>query len=314
MLSAPEPTKLFYEVHERDPWVAFVYAHITPIAATPPAGLVGAPAAAVPPPRAPHSVEMTPGLDPLPAIRTVQDGAIRYLDAHPDARARVLDLLCAVATGAELAWDHVRVGAFDQLVRLDRSRALTTAGGRDPALLAARIALLQRFPEPGALEAFLIELDLVSEPARAADAVTVVDVLARHGRCVRFDEGRDLSPIPYDALLTRLGAIASPVLDDVVFDMVPGDPPTDVPYRLRAFAGGRGWEVVIYDEGLGFDRAAVLGILNTICRQLDSEFRFVATPTDFGSIEVCGGDGDALYGAVMEGVMRLARVDESDWD
>lgn len=182
-------------------------------------------------------------------------------------------------------------------------------------------------PEPAAVR--LVALGVADAGLPSAD----VFAFPGHGG-VGFDVETGQFPNEHDALLTRLWAAASPALPDAVFLEKPPEEPGapkalrtdggdtltwygeggDGVYRLAGWAGGRRWDVVARDHGDWYDLDAVLGLLNTMARDLGQPVRFVSLPTGDQTAVVLGRDGEALKTAAAEGLVTFSRPSASAED
>jgi len=141
---------------------------------------------------------------------------------------------------------------------------------------------------------------------------------------VAFDTETGMWPNEHDALLATLWASAGG-LPDAVFTETPPREPEDMRvlmddeghevlaaptegedvYRLVGYAGGKRWEVVAEDLGDWYDVSAVLGLLNTMARDLGTTTRFLTLETGDQMSAVLAGDEAALETAIDEGLLPV---------
>src|SRR5690606_19384187 len=114
-----------------------------------------------------------------------------------------------------------------------------------------------------------------------AKPITVEDVLFARGRTEWFDAETGTFPNAHDALLAELAALASPVLDDVIFEEIPPaeSEMDDGPYRLHAYADGKRYALRAENHGDWYDVHAVIGLVNALLVARNSDIRLVVLPT-----------------------------------
>jgi hypothetical protein len=96
--------------------------------------------------------------------------------------------------------------------------------------------------------------------------------------------------------------------DDAV---IPADAPIVGLARLRAHLGLTTWEIYAIDRGPWLDLAAILGLLNTILRHLESPVRLVVLRGDDPSARVLAAPMQAIEAAVAEGLFALEGPDDA---
>jgi len=250
------------------------------------------------------------------AVREVEGGGLFLLEARPEARAEVVAVLDSVVADVD-GPAPVRHGALEQLVRIDRDVGLERAAELVDEPVLGRVAkILLRFPEPGSLERRLVEVGLVAADREPSPAALPTALLHDHGRICRFGRQTDQFPNEHDHVLHWLGAHAAPVLDDVLFVEVPPPEPTDgqpasseqLPglYRLRAYLEHRRYEVLTVDRGVWLDVPAMLGLLNTLCRDLGTEVRFAEVLGPSRLVQVVVGPAAAIERAVDDELIQVA--------
>lgn len=234
-----------------------------------------------------------------------------FLAAHPGQKDELSRTLRACAAKLDACLRHL--AAVDRPAAREAALRLGESCGRD--LLETRNALV-RFERPEALAAHLDSLKLVaaSPSARRPDEpsrppLTARDLLEQRGRVRTFDTETDQFPNAHDSLLRSLAALAGPALDTVVFEEVaPVEDQGD--YTLHAYAGGQRYTVRAQNLGDWYDVEAVLGLLNSLCRERASAVRFVALPTQDQTAAVLAGDEAGLRALVSEGLLSLASAAE----
>lgn len=258
-----------------------------------------------------HAVTLVSARDPagLPTggDRPQRDTLDRLRRGPPAREAPApIDPMTWVATVlSTLADPPDRREAFDHLAARSRATALRLLDelAGDPALA----------PHPDA-EAALVRCGLLEPPGRPDLLAHPIRVLREHAATVRFDPETDMYPNRYDALMARLAARA-PGLDRLVFEEVPPPCDDDEPtspdqlpdaYRLRVWDGDRCWELAAGDPSDWYDVDAVVGLLDTVARDLGSPYRFFPLPEENGYAEVLIAPADALDRAVAEGLLRWA--------
>ncbi len=188
-----------------------------------------------------------------------------------------------------------------------------------------------RSAESVELEARLRELGLVREGLQATDprSTRAHALLAELGTVHWFDVETGQWPNEHQLLLAELCAIAGPPLSDVVWAelappyeagvhfeeesldgagtvrLVSGDP-----YRLRGYHGDRRWELPAQDYGDWYDTDAVIGLLNSVAKDLGSDMRAFALPSGDQTLPVLVADKGAIEAAVEAGVLQAGDATE----
>lgn len=148
-----------------------------------------------------------------------------WIERHRDRPEEIAAALETCVEGSEIRYQEAP--CLRELAALDRDRAvaLVRAPGRrgwgisSPVTAYART--LQRFPEPGELEAELRDLGLISSGDPTTDrpgsgAILPTEVLERSRRLIRFNPSCSDRYCEHAPMLYRLIDLVSPALDDVV--------------------------------------------------------------------------------------------------
>ncbi len=160
-------------------------------------------------------------------------------------------------------------------------------------------------PVPPAIESRLRALGLLGTPKpNGPVAQTALDLLEQSGRALRFAR----VGVPYAQTAAALAALATPVLDDVLFRAdTAGKDATGQggePDRLIAWSRGERFAVTT-DPSLDWETLeGLVGLLNVLARSRQSSVRFVLNDPD-GTAEVVVGLERSLRAAVAEGLIEL---------
>jgi hypothetical protein len=243
------------------------------------------------------------------------DASRRIAATTGAARDTLLD--AALACAQSDADGNQRLHCEWLLARVDRPRAIRALDSPPPARRAedwnAFARLVRAYPEPGALEAHLRALRLIPVGRLAVPDDEPIDgesYLVAAGRATMFDSETDRFPNETDSLLHMLAPMAGGALDNVVFEEVPPPQPDDpAPYQLHAYIRGERFEVAARnDVGDYYDLEAVLGLLNTLLREQQSDVRFITLATSDQEAHVAAGPIEGLRAAVSE---RLLVTDDA---
>ncbi len=133
-------------------------------------------------------------------------------------------------------------------------------------------------------------------------AETAIDLLAQSGRAVRLvvDEAE------VDWLVRELAALATPILDDVVFDVTDPSAATggDQRYLLVAWSRGERFEAELDPYGDTGNLEITVGLLNVLARARASNVRFVFYDDDEVADVVVGRE-PSLRAAIAEGLVGV---------
>jgi hypothetical protein len=249
-----------------------------------------------------------------------------YLKEKPKDRPKILAALERCLAGEPLANSRVvryqQPGCLEHLAVLDRPRAVEQARNllnqEDiPERLLELAETLDRYPEAGALQARLAELGLLKKKGVEGDRLAAEedpglaarDILAACGRTHWFDVETGQFPNEHDHLLRELAKLVKPDLDGAVFEEIPPRETEDGreigPYRLSAYLDGQKVSVAAENLGDWYDVGAVLGLLNTLLRERQSELRFVTLPTGDQTAIVLAGPAKGILRAVDEGLLQI---------
>jgi len=234
------------------------------------------------------------------------------------ARPTVLAALAACARAGEI---YDRADCLGSLAALDRPAAVAIAREASASTgpshrLADVIGTLLRFPEPGALEAELSRLGLTPGHAQTRERapITVAEVLAARGRLTSFDTETGQFPNEHDELLAELAALATPALDDVVFEEIP--PPQrendEGPYyTLHAYAGGKRYTVIANNYGDWYDVDASIGLVNALLIARRSPLRLAALYTGDQTATVLAAPASGIRALRDTKLIELAKASDS---
>lgn len=252
------------------------------------------------------------------------------LVASGDPRAVAALLKIHAGIDDEDRADAVALAFFDTTDRDALARAEAACGRRphepmcDRAARAEQAALLAAFgaeeaPDPSAAEraavdARIDQLAAMGFPRVASMDRTQVDtddaraILTSAGTAHWFDVETGLFPNRHDSLARTLAALASPALDDVVFEEVP--PTMDErtgeesgPYALTAYVDGRRLRLDAENHGDWYDVDAVVRLLNAVAAQREVDVRYATLATDDQMAVVVAAPPAALRAGVDAGVI-----------
>src|SRR6185503_13990256 len=122
------------------------------------------------------------------------------------------------------------------------------------------------------------------------------------GAARSFDVETGTWPSEHDSLARQLALLVEPALDGVLFEEVaPNDESSDRPYEIIAHADGQHVTVLAADLGDWWDVDAVVGLLNTLLRDRESDERLVVLDSGGDqSVTVVGGSEPALREAIAQ--------------
>lgn len=224
------------------------------------------------------------------------------------------------AKGHRHSWK--RLDCLTALVGIDRARAVkiaklldaTLAHNGDQARLRLAARALVLFPEAGALEARLKQLGAIAandQPrpdSQAPAAIGADELLERYGRVDAFDVETGTFPNEHDKLLRQLALLARDALAGTVFEEVPpASANGEGEYLLRAYFGGKRYEVSARNLGDWYDVRAVLGLLNSLLATRGSDLRFVTLPTGDQTARVLAAPAAALETLTSQGLLQVER-------
>ena len=240
--------------------------------------------------------------------------------AEPKQRTLIVEALAQCALGRNKNDSDIVVArCLTRLARIDRARAVQAAQSmpkkrRAHPALSELTHALERFSAPDALRAHLVELDLIDAQwtAPPPEPLTASELLIAAGRSINFDTETGTFPNGHDALLADLARLARPALDDVVFEEIPPPDPDDTSaYEIRAYAGGQRWSLSAKNLGDWFDLEAVIGLLNQLLVQKNSDVRFAVLPTGDQTATVIAASDDALTQAGEAGLIQFGTPTEA---
>jgi len=175
------------------------------------------------------------------------------------------------------------------------STASSPAGGAsdDTAVVAVDPAVFSR----------LRALGLLGTPKPAGPvASTAVELLAQSGRAAKVI----VEEVEVDWLVRELAALATPILDDVVFDAPDPSAATggDQRYLLVAWSRGERFEAELDPYGNTGNLEITVGLLNALARARASNVRFVFNEDDEVADVVVGRE-PSLRAAIAEGLIDV---------
>jgi hypothetical protein len=230
-------------------------------------------------------------------VRDISFDAAAFWASHPEQRDELVRTLRACASKKEVCLRHL--AAVDRPAAREVALRLGEACG--PELLEAQRALL-RFEKADELATYLDGLGLKGAPRLALTARELLDL---RGRVSVFDTETDQFPNEHDSLLRSLSALAGPALAGAVFEEVAA-PDGQGEYTLHAYLDGQRYTAKAANLGDWYDVGAVLGLLNSLCRERASAVRFVALPTLDQTTAVLAGDEAGLTSLIADGLLLLA--------
>lgn len=259
--------------------------------------------------------------------RSVRFDREAFLEEHPDRRGEVADALQSCVENDRLSR---QLRCLESLALVDWQRARSVAAELTEAEwpLSATVRTLRIFESRPAIVDQIREWGLAGPdaaiPERADDPVAFRDVLAAVGGAHSFDMETGRFPNQHDVLLTRLARMAGPPLADVRFDEVP--PESDrAPgrrydgrrgnrqgtYTLRAYADGTLYTVEADNNGDWYDAGTVLGMLNSLARELDTDVRLVSSRSTGQSAYVAIGPPGGLAAARRAGLLEFGNAEDA---
>lgn len=139
-------------------------------------------------------------------------------------------------------------------------------------------------------------------PADAPDAMTARELLAAHGKVVRFDTGSTEGIVDHDALAYLLSDALSPALDDVDFleELRP-----DRSLVLHAWSQGRRFEVELDVRRSVVDPYGLVGLVNVLLRERGRPERCMHAAQDKALAEVVIGPESELRALVHAGLLWI---------
>lgn len=222
--------------------------------------------------------------------------------------------LSTCAADSELS-TYRRKGCFTQLLAVDRAAALAqldeidladTPHGRE------LVTALRKYPESGALEARLAELQLIESAGANSHPGSARTLLEALGSAYSFDAETGMFPNEHDSLMRDLAALGgSPLAAAIFSETPPTDYDTGEPYVLHAWYGGKHYWAEAEDLGDWYDVTAVIGFLNAIARDVGSDTRFVSLATTDQIATVAAGPEASLRTAQSEGLLVWGNADEA---
>lgn len=259
--------------------------------------------------------------DPAPALscRAFFDRAVR--SGHLDG-----DLARAEGCLAELARGDWRVAG--------QVAAALPLAEADSAELSPVLDPLARFPSAAAQDEALRQAGLLTRvrPVGGPRPLRTLDVIEWYDQAASFRAEPEDWPAPHDALLWRLASLAEPTWADVTFEQLapaPGamqslvddevveeewrpDPARPYApeglYLVRAYAGGRRWELRLADTPDRWPVDALLGLLNTVALETGRPTRWMRARAEPGLVVVIAGPEAGLRHAVATGLVPAARA------
>jgi hypothetical protein len=240
-------------------------------------------------------------------------GAVGFLEKHPDMREEVLRTSedCIVDERLNnfqkdecLRW----MAALDYEAARRLARQITASRGP----LSITLATLERFESPEALVEQMKAWGFLDEaaalpPGELKHAVTLEGMLDAFGRVDQFDMETGTYPNPHDELLARLTYMAGPPLSRARFDqLAPEELGENVEtYLLIVHAEDKLYAAAAensHDDW--YDPVSVVGMLNTVARDLEMEQRFVFLPSYGQNARVAVAPGAAWRKAVEAGLLN----------
>ncbi len=246
------------------------------------------------------------------------------------------DLEALLAAGdADAAYDTA--DCLAELSTTDRvaavAQARTVLSWNVDAELGSLARWLDAFPEEGQLARALRDLGLLprgplpgTETRQSGAGLHPGEVLAASGPVYCFDLETDQFPNQHDRLLYDLAELAGPPLDAALFEeeappfehpeggwVVAGRtvaaPPhgtvEGMPYRLRAYLGGKIYQTDAQDYGDWYDLDRILGLLNGMAADQGAGSRVVTLPTGDQNACVLAAPGDAILAGIEAGLLQV---------
>jgi hypothetical protein len=170
-------------------------------------------------------------------------------------------------------------------------------------------AIAARIEQLGAMGfAKVTNLDAAAVRSDAAE-----QVLLAAGQAHWFDVETGFYPNQHDSLMRYLAALASPDLDDVVFEEVAPEIEDETgPYELLAYSEGK--LLTIQAENLEdwYDLDAVLELINAVMAERKHASRFVVLATGDQTAIVVAAPPAAIAQAVEAGLLELGAEGEAE--
>lgn len=239
-------------------------------------------------------------LDANLAVQKYSHGGRALLRARPDALVEVVCALECYVNDATQAMDE-RLIRLEELARVDRASASSLVDHSENP----RIAAAARFFEPGALARYAADLGL---PTFQIPDYAVS--LHRHLRGLTIGKSSVL-PIAYERHLDGLAELAQPSFDSGVFECFApaedgdGERRLSGKYQLHFHRAGLSWEVITSADGSWPDALAMVGLMNAVAREADSDSRFVFLELDEGDESVMWATTASIERAVADHVLGV---------
>jgi hypothetical protein len=150
-----------------------------------------------------------------------------------------------------------------------------------------------------------------ADPEATMDLLPGVDgALIARGYASEFDTETDQFPNEHDGLMADLAFLVRPELDAALFEEIaPSADDPDGSYLLRAYVGGKRYEVDAVNLGDWYDLGAVVGLLNAVLVTRGSDWRLVTLRTGGQGARVLAGREHDLRALVDAGMITLGRPD-----
>lgn len=152
----------------------------------------------------------------------------------------------------------------------------------------------------------------------AAHAASARDILVGSGRATCFDTETGTVPAGHDSTMQRLAFLATPALDDVIFEETP--PVVDDAgqsfggYNIHAYMDGSRYTLPATDYGDWLDVNAMVSLLNALLVQRGSAVRIAWLASEDQWTCLVAGTESGLLAAEATGLITLAQpeVDEPE--
>ncbi len=254
-----------------------------------------------------------------PLSELARDARVEIDEMKARFAARADELKQALASCARRAeWAWRRSDCAADLATLDWGEARALARKIDPGddIFAREVQrTLVRFASALEVREYLLGLDLISGERGTEGAVTPRAFIMQAGRQYHFDVETGFFPNEHDSLARALIARLMPELKDVVFEEVAPEESADADdeededdeeaedYVLRAYFAGLCHTVYPKNLGDWYDVAAVVGLLNVLARQVESDQRLVMLATGDQNALVLAGREASLTSAIRDGLL-----------